>query len=51
MDRKLVYSYAKGHGQLINMAVYNGRQFRSDLKIGICGGFQVLGSLKQSIYK
>lgn len=27
----------QGVGQLINMAVYNGRQVRSDLKIGICG--------------
>ncbi len=26
-----------GVGQLINMAVFNGRQVRSDLKIGICG--------------
>lgn len=27
----------QGVGQLINMAVYNGRQVRSELKIGICG--------------
>jgi pyruvate,orthophosphate dikinase len=27
----------QGVGQLINMAVYNGRQVRNDLKIGICG--------------
>ncbi len=27
----------QGVGQLINMAVYNGRQVRADLKIGICG--------------
>ena len=27
----------QGVGQLINMAVYNGRQVRPDLKIGICG--------------
>ena len=27
----------QGVGQLINMAVFNGRQVRSDLKIGICG--------------
>jgi len=27
----------QGVGQLVNMAVYNGRQVRSDLKIGICG--------------
>ena len=27
----------QGVGQLINMAVYNGRQVRKDLKIGICG--------------
>jgi pyruvate,orthophosphate dikinase len=26
-----------GVGQLINMAVFNGRKVRSDLKIGICG--------------
>ena len=26
MDKKLVYSFAGGDGQLINMAVYNGRQ-------------------------
>jgi pyruvate,orthophosphate dikinase len=27
----------QGVGQLINMAVYNGRQVRNELKIGICG--------------
>ena len=27
----------QGVGQLINMAVFNGRQVRGDLKIGICG--------------
>ena len=27
----------QGVGQLINMAVFNGRKVRSDLKIGICG--------------
>jgi phosphoenolpyruvate synthase/pyruvate phosphate dikinase len=36
-DNPFEVLYVQGAGQLINMAVYNGRQVCGDLRLGICG--------------